>query len=159
MFETSPDLTVSTVAEIVRLALAPVFLLSGIGAFLNVLASRLSRIVDRSRELEPLLLASRGTEHDRYVADLKTLDRRMSLVSWATALSVISAVLTCLVVVLLFAANLTRSHFGDAIALLFIASMLAIGAGFAVFLLETTVAARAVRVRTDLLQHRVDEGE
>jgi len=35
--------------------------------------------------------------------------------------------------------------------------MLAIGIGFAVFLIETTVAARAVRVRTDLLQHRVDE--
>lgn len=159
MFESSPDLSVNTVAEIVRLALAPVFLLSGIGAFLNVLASRLSRIVDRSRDIEPRLLASRGTEHDRWVADLKILDRRMWLVSWATGLSVISAVLTCLVVVLLFAANLTGGHFGDTIALLFIASMLAIGAGFTVFLLETTIAARAVRVRTDLLQHTVDEGD
>ena len=106
MFESSPDLSVNTVAEIVRLALAPVFLLSGIGAFLNVLASRLSRIVDRSREIEPRLLASRGGEHDRWIADLKVLDRRMSLISWATGLSVTSAILTCLVVVLLFAANL-----------------------------------------------------
>ncbi|MEA3066813.1 MAG: hypothetical protein QOK41_220 [Sphingomonadales bacterium] len=159
MFESSPDLSVSTVAEIVRLALAPVFLLSGIGAFLNVLASRLSRIVDRSRDIEPRLLASRGAEHDRWIADLRIVDRRMSLINWATGLSVISAVLTCLVVVLLFAANLTRTHFGNAIALLFIASMLAIGAGFAVFLLETTVAARAVRVRSELLQHTVDEGD
>jgi hypothetical protein len=58
MFESTPDLSVNTVAEIVRLALAPVFLLSGIGAFLNVLASRLARIVDRSREIEPRLLAT-----------------------------------------------------------------------------------------------------
>ena len=159
MLDNAPNLAVSTVAEIVRLALAPVFLLSGIGAFLNVLASRLSRIVDRSRDIEPLLLDSRGDEHDRWVADLKMLDRRMFLVSWATGLSVVSAVLTCLVVVLLFAANLTRTHIGDAIALLFIASMLSIGAGFAVFLLETTIAARAVRVRSELLQHTVDEGE
>ena len=71
MFETAPDLSVNTVAEIVRLALAPVFLLSGIGAFLNVLASRLSRIVDRSREIEPRLLASRGTEHDRWIGELQ----------------------------------------------------------------------------------------
>ena len=154
-----PDLSVSTVAEIVRLALAPVFLLSGIGAFLNVLASRLSRIVDRSRQIELLLLASRGSQHDRWVADLKVLDRRMALIGWATALSVISAVLTCLVVVLLFAANLIRTHLGNAIALLFIASMLAIGAGFAVFLLETTIASRAVRIRSELLQHTVDEPE
>ena len=153
------SLSVSTVAEIVRLALAPVFLLSGIGAFLNVLASRQSRIVDRTRKVEPLLLASRGEEHDRWVGDLNTLDRRLRLISWATALAVLSAVLTCLVVGLLFAAKLSRSDVGDAIALLFIASMAAIGLGFAVFLLETTIAGRAVRVRSELLQHKVDEGE
>ncbi|MEA3081195.1 MAG: hypothetical protein QOD54_863 [Sphingomonadales bacterium] len=159
MFESSPDLSVNTVAEIVRLALAPVFLLSGIGAFLNVLASRLSRIVDRSREIEPMLLASRGKEHDRWIADLKIVDRRMLLINWATGLAVTSAILTCLVVVLLFAANLTRTRLGTEIAWLFIASMLAIGAGFAFFLVETTVAARAVRVRSELLQHTVDEGD
>ena len=158
MFDTSPDLSVSTVAAIVRLALAPVFLLSGIGAFVNVLASRLSRIVDRSRHVEPMLLASRGTEHDRWINELKILDRRMSLISWATGLSVTSAVLTCLVVVLLFAANLIRTHLGTEIAWLFMASMLTIGVGFAVFLVETTIAARAVRIRSELLQHTVDEG-
>ena len=159
MFDTSPDLSVSTVAEIVRLALAPVFLLSGIGAFVNVLASRLSRIVDRSRQVEPMLLSSRGAEHDRWINELKILDRRMSLISWATGLSVTSAVLTCLVVVLLFAANLIRTRMGTEIAWLFMASMLTIGAGFAVFLIETTIAARAVRIRSELLQHRVDEAE
>jgi hypothetical protein len=158
MFETPPNLAVDTVAEIVRLALAPVFLLSGIGAFVNVLAARLSRIVDRARQIEPLLLASRGAEHDRWIADLRTLDRRMSLISWATGLSVASAVPTCLVVILLFAATLMRTHLGDAIALLFIASMATIGLGFAVFLIETTIAGRAVRIRSELLQHTVDEG-
>ena len=158
MFESSPDLSVATVAEIVRLALAPVFLLSGIGAFLNVLAARLSRIVDRSRDIEPMLLASRGAEHDRWISDLKILDRRMSLINWATGLSVTSAILTCLVVILLFAANLIRTRLGTEIAWLFIASMLAIGSGFAAFLIETTVAACAVRVRSELLQHTVDEG-
>ena len=157
MFDSTPDLSVSTVAEIVRLALAPVFLLSGIGAFLNVLASRLSRIVDRSRDIEPRLLASRGTEHDRWIGDLKILDRRMSLINWATGLSVTSAMLTCLVVVMLFAANLIRTHLGTEIAWLFMASMRSIGAAFAVFLLETTIAARAVRIRSELLQHTVDE--
>ena len=81
----------------------------------------------------------------------------MTLVSWATFLSVFSAVLTCLLVALLFAASLTNTHFGTAIALLFIGAMLSIGAGFAIFLIETLVASRAVRVRSELLQHRVDE--
>jgi hypothetical protein len=157
MFEGSANLSVNTVAEIVRLAVAPVFLLSGIGAFLNVCASRLSRIVDRSREIEPLLLASRGDEHDRWLGELRVLDRRMSLVSWAISLSVISAVLICAVVVLLFGASLTSLHVASTIAWLFIGSMIAIGLGFAVFLVETRVGSRAVRVRSELLQHSVDE--
>ena len=157
MFEGSANLSVNTVAEIVRLAVAPVFLLSGIGAFLNVCAARLSRIVDRSREIEPLLLASRGTEHDRWLGDLRLLDRRMSLVSWAISLSVLSAILICAVVVLLFGASLTSLHVATTIAWLFIGSMIAIGLGFAVFLVETRVGSRAVRVRSELLQHSVDE--
>jgi hypothetical protein len=159
VLDTAPDLSVTTVAEIVRLALAPVFLLSGIGAFLNVLASRLSRIVDRSREIEPRLLASRGAEHDRWMADLRIVDRRMLLISWATGLSVTSAILTCLVVILLFAANLVRTHLGTEIAWLFILSMLTVGSAFGVFLIETTIAARAVRVRSELLQHQAEDGE
>ena len=159
MLQGPANLTVNTVAEIVRLAVAPVFLLSGIGAFLSVCATRLSRIVDRSRDIEPRLLASRGREHDRWLEELHVLDRRMSLVSWAISLSVTSAVMICAVVVLLFSASLTRWHFATAIALLFIGSMISIGAAFAVFLVETRVGSRAVRVRSDLLQHRVDEGD
>jgi hypothetical protein len=157
MVEGPNFIPVSTVADVVRIAVAPVFLLSGIASFVNVCTTRLSRIVDRSRDIEPRLLASRGTEHDRWIGDLKILDRRMSLVSWATALSVVSALLICLVVVLLFAASLSRFRFGSEIAILFIASMLAIGAAFAVFLYETTIAARAVRIRSELLQHTVDD--
>ena len=157
MFEGPANLSVNTVAEIVRLAVAPVFLLSGICAFLNVCASRLSRIVDRSRDVEPRLLESRGAEHDRWLGELHVLDRRMSLVSWAISLSVLSAVLICAVVVLLFSANLTSLHVATAIAGLFVGSMVAIGVAFAVFLVETRVGSRAVRVRSELLQHRVDE--
>ena len=160
MFESiaPANVSVTTVAEIVRLAVAPVFLLSGIGAFLNVCASRLSRI-DRSREVEPRLLESRGPEHDRWLGELHVLDRRMALVSWAISLSVLSAVLISLVVSLLFAATLAQIHVGTAIALLFIASMVTIAAAFALFLVETRVGSRAVRVRSELLQHRVDGDE
>ncbi|HEX3423231.1 MAG TPA: DUF2721 domain-containing protein [Sphingomicrobium sp.] len=159
MFEGSINLSVGTVADIVRIAVAPVFLLSGIASFVNVCTSRLSRIVDRSRDIEPKLLASRGREHDRWLGELHVLDRRMSLVSWAISLSVLSAVLICAVVVLLFSASLTRLHVATATALLFIGSMIAIGLGFAIFLVETRVGSRAVRVRSELLQHRVEEPE
>ena len=158
MFDAPLNLSVNTVAEIVRLAVAPVFLLSGIASFVNVCTSRLSR-VDRSRDIEPKLLASRGAEHDRWLGELRVLDRRMRLVSWAISLSVLSAVLICAVVVLLFSASLSRLHVAAAIASLFTGSMIAIGAGFAIFLVETRVGSRAVRVRSELLQHRVEDAD
>jgi hypothetical protein len=158
MFPTSPT-SVTTVAQIIQLAVAPVFLLAGIGAFLNVCAGRLSRIVDRARQIEPLLLASRGGEHDRWLGEIRILDRRMALVSRAIFLTVLAAVLICAVVVLLFAAGLTDAHVGTAIALLFIASMIAIGAGFAIFLVETRVGSRAVRIRSELLGHEAEADE
>jgi hypothetical protein len=155
-FLPAADTTVTAVAQIIQLAVAPVFLLAGIGAFLNVCAGRLSRIVDRARTVEPLLLAARGGEHDRRLAEIRVLDRRMALVSWAIFLSVLAAVLICLVVVLLFAASLTGWHVGTVVALLFIACMISVGLGFAVFLFETRLGSRAVRVRTEILQHMAD---
>ena len=147
---------VSEVAAIIQLAVAPVFLLAGIGAFLNVCASRLARIVDRARQIEPQLLSSRGAEHDRLQGEIRIIDRRITLVSRAITLSVVSAVLTCAVVILLFAGTLVDAEFGTSIALLFITTMVAIGLGFAVFLLETRVASRAVRIRNEVLDHQAD---
>ena len=39
---------VTTLAQVIQLAVAPVFLLAGVGATLNVLASRIGRIIDRA---------------------------------------------------------------------------------------------------------------
>lgn len=151
------ETAVAEIAVIIQSALAPVFLLAGIGAFLNVCAGRLSRIVDRARAVEPLLLASRGAEHDRYLREMRVLDRRMALVGKALLLTVWAAVLTCLVVVLLFAGTLVSGHFGTAIAILFIACMVMLGSGFAMFLIETQVGSRAVRIRNALLEHRAED--
>ena len=81
----------------------------------------------------------------------------MALVSQAIFLSVLSALLICAVVILLFAAGLTGAQFGTAIALLFIASMVAIGGGFAIFLVETRLGSRAVRIRSHILEHEAEE--
>lgn len=148
--------TARQVAQIIQLAVAPVFLLAGVGAFLNVCAARLARIVDRAREVTPRLLASRGSEHDGHVRDLKILDRRMHMVSWAITVTVLSAVLVCAVVVLLFAASLVGLHVATAISLLFIGSMVSLAAGFFIFLVETRVAARALRIDQEILEHRAE---
>lgn len=42
---------ISAIASQIQLAVAPVFLLAGVGALLNVMASRLARVVDRARKV------------------------------------------------------------------------------------------------------------
>ena len=149
--------TASAVGRIIGQAVAPVFLLAGSGAFLKTLTGRLARIVDRGRAIEPLLLESTGADHDRLVREINTVDQRMRLVSSAITWTVASAVLVCAVVVLLFAAALIDLHAGTAIALLFIGAMVSLALGFFIFLIETRVAARAIRVRPALLTHEADE--
>jgi hypothetical protein len=83
----------------------------------------------------------------------------MRLVSWGIFMSVLSALLVCAVIVLLFTANLLGAQFATVVALLFVASMVAIGAGFAIFLVETLVGSRSVRVRFDLLTQQADEAD
>jgi fatty-acid desaturase len=61
------------------------------------------------------------------------------------------------VVVLLFVAFLTGFQIGTAVALLFIAAMICTALGFAIFLHETRLGTRAVRVRTHILEHEPDE--
>lgn len=145
-----------TLAQIIQLAVAPVFLLAGLGAFLNVCAGRLARIVDRARRLEPLILSSRGAEHDRMVREVRVLDRRIKVVNNAIFATVLAALLISAVVILLFLAFLADVQLGTLIALLFIAAMICTGWGFAVFLHETRLGTRAVRVRTSILDHEAE---
>lgn len=151
----SPELT--HLAQIIQLAVAPVFLLAGIGAFLNVCAGRLARIIDRARALEPRILASRGAEHDRLIGEVRLLDRRIRVVNTAIFTTVLAALIISAVVVLLFVAFLTGYKIGTAVALLFIAAMVCTALSFAIFLHETRLGTRSVRVRSHILEHEADE--
>jgi hypothetical protein len=144
---------VTTIAQTIQLSLAPVFLLTGIGALLNVLAGRLSRVVDRVRQLEKLHPASTGPEHDRHVWELRLLDRRISVINFALSLAVLSAVMICCVVAMLFVAELGKIHLGTVVALTFIVAMTVLIGALVSFLYEVRLSLRAVHVRAELLEH------
>ena len=146
-----PSPAVSTIAQTIQLSLSPVFMLAGIGALLNVLAGRLSRVVDRGRALEKLHPASTGPEHDRHVWELRLLDRRISVINAGLFMAVSSAVMTCAVVAVLFVAVLAELHLGTAVALLFIGAMLLLTAALIAFLFEVRLSLRAIHIRPELL--------
>ena len=100
---------------------------------------------------------ARGEEHDRYIDEVRLLDRRSRIVSNAIFATVLAALLISAVVILLFLAFLTGYRFGNAVALLFIAAMICTGAGFAIFLHETRLGIRAIQVRAHILEHEADD--
>ena len=78
------------IAQTIQLALAPVFVLVAIGNILNLLSSRLGRVVDRSRHLQGRHTATEGTEHDMVVAEIRLLDQRIRLITRAVLALVVS---------------------------------------------------------------------
>jgi hypothetical protein len=142
---------VHAIGQLIQLAIAPVFLLAGIGAILNVVAQRLARVVDRARTLEAEFSAYDEQQRGRAAAELCLLDRRMKIANYAISACTASALFTCLVVAILFVADLTDIAFGQSIAFLFIATMLLLISGLMLFLYEIRLAMRSLRVRRELL--------
>ena len=145
------SLPVNAIAHLIQLAIAPVFLLAGIGGILNVLAQRLARVVDRARHLEREFESFEETERARAAAELCILDRRMTVVNHAISACTASALFVCLVVAILFVADLTEIEFGRPIALLFILAMALLTLGLLLFLYEIRLAMKSLRIRRELL--------
>lgn len=143
---------VTTIAQTIQLSVSPVFLLAGLGAILNMIAGRLVRVVDRARALEALHPKSTGPEHDRYVAELRLLDRRMGIINTALFLCVASAIAICVLVALLFVAELANLQIGRVIALIFIGAMLLVTLGLVMFLIEVRLSLKATHIRVELLE-------
>lgn len=137
----NPLTDISSIAHIIQLAVAPVFLLTGIAGFLNVLTNRLSRITDRSRVLEeeppPI-----GNERQQ---ELKTLQERMGMINKAIRVSTLSALMVCLVVVALFLGDISAFNLSLVISVLFIGAMMGLIIGLLYFLAEVTQATHSMQ--------------
>ena len=145
---------VDDVARNIQLAVAPVFLLSGIGAILNVLTARLGRVVDRARRLEAEIGGYDATARERALDLLVVLDRRMVAVQYAVGLCTTAALFVCLVVAILFVGDYLPFNWGPLVATLFVAAMVLLSAGLVLFLIEVQIATKSVRVQGDLLVGR-----
>ena len=142
-----PVSSITTVSHVIQLAVAPVFLLSGVGAILAVLINRLSRIVDRYRLLEKGVPGAGESAANAERIEMEILSRRARLIHWAISLCTIGALFICIVVATLFIGSMLRVGVSQAIALMFVAAMLALIAGLLSFLREITLATGSIHVR------------
>jgi len=135
------------IAHVIQLAIAPVFLLTGIGALLGVMTQRIARIVDRARAVEEAFPIE---DPERALAahlELRSLSHRVRLVNRAVTLCVLAALLVCGVIGGLFitayyawSPDLTR-----VVATIFALALLALTGGLLFFLREVYIATATLR--------------
>ena len=133
--------TASTVRvqEIVRLSLAPAFLLAAIGAVMNVMMARLIWIANRIERLEARMEDDQTSDERR---ELGYLCRRRRLAQRAVMFSTGAAATISLTILLLFVSALIEPQIGTLTAIAWIATMLLLIIGLMLFAAETIMAAR-----------------
>jgi hypothetical protein len=135
------------IAHLIQVALTPIFLISAIGVTLNVLTSRLARIVDRARSLEDRLLLEQNSPRARDLhRQLAVLEGRARYINAAITSIILSALFIALVVVMLFVNAFLRWDLSGFIACMFILSMLALAAALLAFLIEVRIATKTLRI-------------
>jgi MFS family permease len=139
------------IAMTIQLALAPAFLLVGIGQFLILAAGRLGRIVDRARVLADILPTEPGPEHEGCVRELRLLDRRMNVMSLSILFGTMAMIAVCLVVAGLFATRLLGVSLTGLTAGTFVGAMGLLILGLVTFLYEIRLANQSIHVRSDLI--------
>ena len=127
--------------EAIQLSVAPVFLLVGIGGFLNVISQRLARIIDRSSQLcSEIDVGDAVVPADRVSSELKIYRQRMLLSQRAIELLTILVVLIAFVVAMLFVSVMAKIDLKHIVVPAFVVSMACLMISSLLFLKEVRLA-------------------
>jgi hypothetical protein len=141
-----PTDSMPVISHAIQLAIAPVFLLTGIAALLGVMATRLARIIDRARYYEQAWEKLDDRARAAARSELENLERRRHLASWAINFCTSAALLVCIVIAALFVEAFFSADLKWLAGVLFIGVMIALIGGLGCFLREVYVATHTVRV-------------
>ena len=140
------EYTPATISHAIQLAIAPVFLLTGIASLLGVMAMRLARVIDRARFLEMEWKRLDPEQKAISRAELETLERRRRVCSWSINYCTTAALLVCLVIVTLFWEEFFAQNLKWLAGSLFVGAMVAVIFGLVCFLREVYLATHTVTI-------------
>jgi hypothetical protein len=140
-----PEVTdLSQLSQVISHATAPAFLLGAVAGFVSILITRMTRIIDRVRDLN--MIADDDDSRTHLKSDIPRLKRRARLMNTAIYLAVASAICTTVLVILAFGSALVGVRHEPLAGVLF---MVALGLlGGALFTL-----AREVRIGLNDFDH------
>lgn len=139
--------SVNDLAQVIQIVVAPIFMLTGIAGFLNVMSGRLGRIVDRARIMERRVSTIKNLEFlEQSENELKNLWRRIKLINRSIGLCTASALFVCAVVVLLFVGDLLMFDLSQLIVTLFVIALFLLIFALLTFLKEVQLATKNLQM-------------
>ena len=140
------DLSNGIIAHAIQLAIAPVFLLTGIAGLLGVMATRLGRIIDRARSFERTWPSLNADARAAARVEMGNLEQRRRVCSWSINYCTSAALLVCLVIVVLFVEEFFATNLKGLAGALFVAAMVAVIFGLVCFLREVYLATHTTSI-------------
>ncbi len=137
---------VEVIAHVIQLAVAPVFLLTGVAALLGVMTNRLARVIDRARVIEHGWRQMDEAERAAARLELGIIEKRAKLSSWAINFCTAAALLVCAVVATPFIDAFLATSLRWTVGALFVVAMFALIGGLVSFLREVYLATHTLRI-------------
>jgi hypothetical protein len=146
--------TVSAFLPIIQLAITPVILISGMGALMITLTNRMARIVDRTRVLAEAIPSAQPEDRRHLESQLDIMWSRALLLRRAVTTNGLSMLVSCLLVVAIFAAAMFGWQLHLLMMGLFAASIFLLIASLVDFLRDIFVSLHALHLQVDRARSR-----
>ena len=138
-------INITEIEVVIQMAVAPAFLLTGIGAILTVMTMRLTRIVDRFR----VLIEGKNVSIKKKdkADELTSLIYRARWTHIAIFLTTLSALLVCILIAMIFIATGVSFNLDEYLIFLFIVAMTALILGLLSFLREVGLSKGVINIK------------
>jgi Protein of unknown function (DUF2721) len=146
--------TLSSFLPIIQLAITPVILISGMGALMITLTNRMARIVDRTRVLAEAMPSSLPEDRQHLENQLDIMWSRALLLRRAVTSNGLSMLVSCLLVVAIFASAMLGWRLQVLMLILFSASIILLIASLVDFLRDIFVSLHALHLQVERARNR-----
>jgi len=146
--------TLSSFLPIIQLAITPVILISGMGALMITLTNRMARIVDRTRVVAEAMPAAMPEDRAHLESQLDIMWRRALLLRRAVTSNGLSMLVSCLLVVAIFASAMLGLRLQVLMLVLFCASILFLIASLVDFLRDIFISLHALHLQVERARNR-----
>jgi hypothetical protein len=141
--------SLSSLLPLIQLAITPVILISGMGALMITLTNRMARVVDRTRELAEAMPTATDDHRAHLEDQLQIMWRRSLMLRRAVTCNGLSMLVSCFMIVAIFAVAKFELPLASVVLSLFVASIFFLGASLVDFLRDIFVSLHALKLQVD----------